>query len=307
MKTRLAGLIAGGLILFPGAAVAQTTQATTRPFSIGGRSWVSQQAFVNAGLRCGTRNVDDMERVQIEGMLPRVAKPQRPPGSVVIPVWVHIIRGGSGIENGDLPDAMVHSQIEVLNKAFGGQNGALATPFTFQLQGITRTLSPAAFGMAPGSVAEAYAKNYLRKGDQKTLNIYTANPDGGLLGWATFPWSYKSNPKDDGVVLLHSSLPGGSATPYNLGDTGTHEVGHWLGMFHTFEGGCSQMNDQIPDTPAERQPAFGCPVGRNSCALLPGNDPILNFMDYTDDACMNTFTWWQAVRSDIVVSVFRGL
>jgi hypothetical protein len=109
------------------------------------------------------------------------------------------------------------------------------------------------------------------------------------------------------VVVLHSSLPGGAAEPYHLGDTATHEVGHWLGMFHTFEGGCTQMNDQIPDTPAERQPAFGCPIGRNSCAQIPGNDPIFNFMDYTDDACMNTFTWWQAVRSDIVVSVFRGL
>jgi hypothetical protein len=307
MNIRHAGFVAAGLILLSGAAVAQTPQASNRPFSIGGRSWVSQQAFINAGLRCGTRVLDDLERIEIEGMLPRIPKPQRPPGSVTIPVWVHIIRGGSGIENGDIPDAMVHSQIEVLNKAFGGQNGALATPFTFQLQGITRTLSPAAFGMSPGSVEEAFAKNYLRKGDQKTLNIYTANPDGGLLGWATFPWSYKSNPKDDGVVVLHSSLPGGSATPYNLGDSATHEVGHWLGMFHTFEGGCTQMNDQIPDTPAERLPAFGCPIGRNSCPQLPGNDPIFNFMDYTDDACMNTFTWWQAVRSDIVASVFRGL
>jgi hypothetical protein len=160
--------------------------------------------------------------------------------------------------------------------------------------------------MTPGSLAEYYAKNYLRQGDAKTLNIYSANPAGGLLGWASLPWEYASAPKMDGVVVLHSSLPGGSATPYNLGDTTTHEVGHWLGLWHTFEGGCSDVNDQVPDTPAERSAAFGCPVGRNTCSQ-PGFDPVTNFMDYTDDACMVTFSPVQSLRADILASYFRGL
>lgn len=121
------------------------------------------------------------------------------------------------------------------------------------------------------------------------LNVYTASLGGGLLGWATFPKS--SYDAMDGVVLLDQSLPGGSASPYNLGDTATHEVGHW---------------DFVNDTPAEASAAFSCPTGRDSCANSSGLDPINNFMDCTDAACMNTFSAGQISRMQAQWVAFRG-
>jgi len=215
-------------------------------------------------------------------------------------VYFHVINKGTGLANGDVPQSQINDQIAVLDAAF-------APHYDFVLAGTTRTTNQNWYTMQPGTTAERQAKKALHQGSYDDLNFYTANPGGGLLGWATFP---KMNPRpgkilQDGVVVLYTSLPGGTAVPYHLGDTGVHEVGHWLGLYHTFQGGCANPGDYVSDTAAEASPAFGCPNGRNTCAS-PGDDPIHNFMDYTDDACMDHFTPGQFTRADAIFDSIRA-
>jgi Pregnancy-associated plasma protein-A len=153
--------------------------------------------------------------------------------------------------------------------------------------------------------AGARAKTELALDTDRSLNFYTANPAAGLLGFATFPWELAGDPLIDGVVVLYDSLPGGGATPYDLGLTGTHEVGHWFGLFHTFENDCAAPGDAIDDTPFEAEPASGCPFGRDTCPNLIGEDPITNFMNYSDDACTDHFTFDQFTRMLTYTVLFR--
>ena len=264
--------------------------------------------------KCGTREPDALTKNNIEEALGRFRRSNpnaadRGGGTVTVNVHFHVINNGAGIANGDVPDSMIVDQISVLNSSYGGGTGGAITPFVFSLASIDRTTNPTWYTATPCTTAEKEMKIALRIGGAADLNIYTNNMGQGLLGWSTFPWDYRKRPADDGVVVLFASLPGGSANPYNQGDTATHEVGHWLGLYHTFQGGCQKNNDFVDDTPAEAEPAFGCPVGRDSCTgrRFPGIDPIENFMDYTDDSCMFMFTAGQSTRSDSLSLQYRNL
>lgn len=256
--------------------------------------------------RCATDEPDVATRAVVDS---RIAEEdgRALPGSITIPVYWHVINKGAGYSNGDLSATQINSQIAVLNSAYAGSTGGVNTPFRFVLTAVDRTTNATWYTAGPGTAAETAMKSALRQGGKNALNIYSSNPGGGLLGWATFPWSYASAPAKDGVVILFSSLPGGSA-PYDGGDTGTHEVGHWLGLYHTFQGGCSNTGDSVSDTPAERSAAYGCPTGtRDTCTgnKYPGLDPTTNFMDYTDDACMFLFSAGQSSRMDSAWTTYR--
>lgn len=283
-------------------------------FVVGKRSWVQKEAFIEAGLRCGTREPNDAQKENIANDARRMNAARGGPsanfvaGTVTFPVYFHVITSSTGV--GDLSEIEIKKQIDVLNAAFAGtNNGALsATSFQFYLAGVDRTANDAwFFDLGYGTTQERDMKTALRQGGADSLNIYTADLSSGLLGWATFPSSYKGQPKNDGVVMLYASVPGGDAAPYNDGDTATHEVGHWVGLYHTFQGGCNGKGDYVSDTAAERSPDFYCEVNRDSCPgnKFPGLDPVYNFMDYGDDRCIRQFTPGQAVRSDELVQAYR--
>ena len=237
--------------------------------------------------QCGTPTPTDAE-VAEAARLDSFRASVLPAGSVTIPVWFHVIRSGTSSSQGNMPRAWIDAQMSVLNQSYSGLTGGKGTdtPFRFQLAGITRTTNSTWYNSCDSTGVESQMKTALRRGGAETLNLYTCNPGSGLLGWATFPSWYADDPLMDGVVILDQSVPGGNAAPYNEGDSATHEVGHWLGLYHTFQGGCSTPGDAVGDTPFEADAAFGCPVGQDSCSTLRGKDPIHNFMDYTDDSCM---------------------
>ena len=216
-------------------------------------------------------------------------------GSYVINVYFHVVTSATG--EGQVSDARISQQMRALNTGFQG------TGLSFVLAGVDRTANTTWFNMGYNSQAERRAKETLRQGSADDLNIYTTS-GGGYLGWATWPHKYQSQPSLDGIVVAYDSLPGGAAVNYNEGDTATHEAGHWVGLYHTFQNGCSANGDYVDDTPAERTPARGCPVGQDTCSA-PGLDPIHNFMDYSYDACIYEFTPGQAERMSYYFATYR--
>ena len=262
-------------------------------------------------LRCGTKHPDEQTARLIDDANKRFKEARKSQGgsaertgTVNVNVYFHVITNTSGA--GNVSDTQIANQISILNDSYSGVTGGANTLYRFTLVSTDRTANNTWF-TSTGGDSERQMKTALHRGGAADLNLYTNGMGGGLLGWATFPWDYASDPVMDGVVCLYSSLPGGSTTNYNQGDTATHEVGHWVGLYHTFQGGCNGSGDFVSDTPAERSSAAGCPVGRDTCKNKSGLDPITNFMDYTYDSCMFEFTSGQGARADSLTLQYRGL
>ena len=248
------------------------------------------------GIRCGAPSPTREEAQRVRKALGRffMQKREGREKALVIPVAFHVVRHSDG--SADVTDQQIDTQIDVLNDAYRDVG------YQFILQSVDRVDNT---NWSTSSRYEIPMKIALAVNPAATLNIYACDLSNGLLGYSYLPYSYNEDSFMQGVVVLYSSLPGGSAYPYNEGDTVTHEVGHYLGLYHTFENGCTSPGDEVDDTPYEASPTSGCPAERDSCTRDPGQDPIHNFMDYSDDVCMDEFTVEQGARMDAMVATYK--
>ena len=224
-------------------------------------------------------------------------------GQTLVPIRFHIIHDGAA---GRLLDRQLKAQVAMLNTIYKPSG------VQFKTIDVQEYEQPEWFRHEYGTPAEGEMKTALGKDTDHCLNIYTCEPGGGLLGYATFPWWLAETPQLDGVVLHHASFPNSPTPwvqqpwPFDLGMTAVHEIGHWCGLYHTFQGGCEAPGDDVTDTPFEEGPAAGCPIDQpSSCPGETRFNPVENYMDYSDDACMKHFTPQQIQRVRDMVGYYR--
>jgi len=203
----------------------------------------------------------------------------------------------------------MQKSVEVLNEHYAPAN------IQFTLNRVDRYGNERWYHKVGVNNAEAYEmRSQTHVGGAETLNIWTTGFSevswtGGYVSY--FPWDIvDATKKDDGIVMRHDFFVDSGHPIFNDGKYLTHEVGHWVGLFHTFEGGpCNDYNDGVEDTPAQVSPTY---IGDNSCVPVDtcpnqtGVDPITNFMDYSHPDCQSHFTDGQIDRMRTVLNYYRG-
>ena len=305
---------------------------------VGDHTYPSQQAYFESaewqasGGRCGTATIDPADvpaalaATDCSTSATHINQAYLDGKTYVIQVVMHVVSNSQGA--GNVSDAQVKSQIQILNEDYQalpnshgapGNNASIKfvlarfDPQGHPTTGIDRVTNDTYF--SEGDSGTSAMKTALHWDSSKYLNLYSNDLDGqGLLGYATFPWDRAKNTSNasvDGVVLAYQSVGNNSSfKPYDLGASATHEIGHWLGLFHTFQSGCGTANapytsgDLLADTTRESTANYHCAVIADGCNDNK-NAPIENYMDYSEDACMTTFTNEQINRMRCGINNYR--
>ena len=278
---------------------------------------------------CGTAEVHarllesrryQQHRIDIELFTSRfefLGGPAQRTGITTIPTVVHVLYKD---DSANISDAQIQSQIDVLNHDFRGTNSdASKVPpvwkglvgdsrVQFKLDSVTRTKTTVASFSTDDAMKATATGGHDPLPADRYLNIWTCELSGGLLGYAQFPGG---PPETDGVVIWHKAFgtTGTATAPFNLGRTATHEVGHWLNLFHIWGDRLDcQGTDEVSDTPGQQAPNYGKPnFPHVSCSNAPNGDMFMNYMDYVDDDAMYMFTLGQVARMQAALDGPRAL
>ncbi|WP_417854266.1 M43 family zinc metalloprotease [Xanthomarina gelatinilytica] len=247
---------------------------------------------------------------------------------ISIPLVVHVLHNGEPIGTGaNISDAQVLSQITVMNQDFrmmvGTPGESTAGGVDVEVEFVMAQRTPDGCptnGINRVNICQDGTSSFDEIDYWKTqtiwdrdlyMNMWSSKYVGGMAGYLGFAQFPGGPANTDGVSAGHTFFGSSdyddgtfnTSPPYDKGRTMTHEVGHYLGLYHTFQGGCGSPGDEVADTPAVDSPNYGCPTGHVSCGTV---DMIENYMDYTDDACMNTYTAGQKARVQAVLASFRS-